>query len=145
MNKIFLLFFVLLLFGYNSSKSQDIHVICEQALDKIKEKDYQGFKTMFYTETFIGVNDRQLLKLINKAAGLIDKYGLPSKEMVLKRLMTNITKDGPKIIIYLDYPFPSPKEKHIQPERTISFGFIQKNGMDKISTFEIRNLVDSDN
>ena len=140
------LLFLLLIIVYSKCNAQtkDTYIICENALEKIKAKDYQGFKNMFHTAVIKNANDIGIQKLVDQAAEFINKYGIPAKEMIMVKNQITYTQEGPVQILSLDYPFPAPKEKYTMPERVISFGFTEKFGMDSLSSFNIRDYAASD-
>jgi len=149
-NKIFKLFFLLTATtiiscnNHKPSAETDLLVICDAALDKIKIKDYKGIKEMFQEEAIKGNNDKQLQKLVDEASVLVNKYGLPPKEMIMFRSQLSATIDGPVQLTFVDYPFPAPKEKNSIPDRVISFGFNKKVSMEKFWSILIHNNITSD-
>jgi hypothetical protein len=127
-----------------SSQTADTYAICENALSRIKEKDYSDFRSLFHVAVIKNANDSLIRQLVDQGADFIKKYGLPPKEMVVVKHQTSFVKDGQVQIILLDYPFPAPKEKYTMPDRVISFGFIEKYGMDSLSSFNIKDYAASD-
>jgi hypothetical protein len=141
-----ILFFLLISISFLESGGQtaDTYSICEKALSTIKEKDYIGFKSLFHVAVIKNANDSVIRQLVDQGADFIKKYGLPPKEMIMVKYQTSYMKDGQVQMILFDYPFPAPKEKHTMPDRVISFGFIEKFGMDSLSSFNIKDYAASD-
>lgn len=126
------------------AQTTDAYLVCENAISKIKAKDYAGFKSLFHVDVLKNVNDSIIKKLVDQGAGYINKYGLPPKEMVMVNYKTAFVKEGQVRIMLLEYPFPAPKEKYVIPDRVISFGFSEKFGMDSLSSFNIKDYAASD-
>lgn len=127
-----------------SSQTDDTYKICENALSRIKEKDYNSFRNLFHAALIKNANDSVIRKLVDQGADFIKKYGLPPKEMIMIKHQTSFSKDGQIQIVLLDYPFPAAKEKYTMPDRAISFGFIEKYGVDSLSFFNIKDYAASD-
>lgn len=127
-----------------SAQTTDTYTICENALSRIKEKDYNGFRRLFHVAVIKNANDSVIRQLVDQGSDFIKKYGLPPKEMIMVKHQTSFVKEGQVQIMFLDYPFPAAKEKYTMPDRVISFGFIEKYGMDSLSSFNIKDYAASD-
>lgn len=143
MKKILILIFTISFFGCKA-QIKDAYSICDTALAKISGKDYKGLRNMFHVAVLKNASDDAIKNLVDQCSAFISKYGLPPKESIMIRHQTSNSKDGPINIIFLNYPFPAPKEKYTMPDRVISFGFIEKFGMDSLSACNIKDYAASD-
>jgi hypothetical protein len=140
-----IIFLITISFIFDSkAQTNSTYSICNTALDRISKKDYQGFRNMFHVAVLNNASDEVIQRLTDQCASLINKYGLPTKESITFTRQTINSSSGPLEIMFLVFPFPAPKEKYIMPDRVISFGFIEKFGLDSLASCNIKDYAASD-
>lgn len=142
--KILLLLFIAFAILPCKSQTEENFAVCDSVLVRIQQKDYEGFKKLFPSEVLENVDDAVIKTLVDQAAGLVSKYGLPKREMVMINQKISVTTEGQINMLLLDYPFPAPKEKYSMPDRVISFGFSGIFGLYELSGFNIKDYAFSD-
>ena len=128
----------------NFCKSEDIGLTKSfEIINLIKIKDYNTIKSSFIPQVERTIQLETFTKYIDQCAELIERFGIPEKKDVSRRIMTINLGDNDIIdktntfIFYYDFPFPVSNITGKPAEKMISIGFFKELDYQKIVALKL--------
>ncbi len=132
------LFAVLISHAQVDSKSnQDQLKTAKKVVNFIKSKKYKQILNAFPKEIASTIPNKTLEYYVDLGAKYISEDGIPDDDALMTKATMMVTKEGPKLITSITFPFPAPKQKYTMPKRIIEISFMEKYGNLKIASFNV--------